>query len=478
MSDLMAVGRDGGERAIPRSAVAELAARLAGELLTARSDGYEDARLVWNGMIDRRPALVVRPLGTADVRDAVNFAREHDLLLAVRGGGHNVAGMSTCDGGIVIDLGLMRAVHVDPDRRRAWVQGGALLGDLDRETQLHGLATPAGVVSDTGVAGLTLGGGLGWLMRKYGLTCDNLVSAEVVTAGGEVVRAGEDENADLLWGLRGGGGNFGVVTTFEFALHPVGPEIALCFVLYPYAEAATVLRFYRDWGAEAPDKISSIAFLGSVPVTDAYPAAIHGQPFVAVMACHCGPVDEGERALQPLRTITRPLLDMSGPTPYVAMQRALDEDYPAHALRYYWKSTFVDGLPDEAIDRLVELGAQMPSALSTIDIWCLGGAVARASGDAGAFGGRSAAFGVNPEANWTRPEDDEANIEWARECWRDMRRFSSGGVYLNFPGFYEEGAATMRATFGGKYDRLVALKARYDPTNLRHLNQNIVPPGE
>lgn len=449
--------------------------KLRGEVLTAASPEYERARLVWNGMIDRRPALIARCAGTADVVDAVNFAREHDLLLAVRGGGHNVAGFARCDGGMVIDLSPMRLVRVDPHMRRAWAAGGARLGDLDRETQLFGLAVPSGVVSDTGVAGLTLGGGAGHLAHKYGLTCDALRSARVVTAGGDVVRASEDENADLFWGLRGGGGNFGVVTELEFEAYPVGPEVSVGLVFYSLAEADRVYGFYRDWFAEAPDEVSGIAYTGTIPPTEEFPAEIHGEPCVTILATHCGQVSDGERQLEPLREITEPLLDLSGPMQFVELQKLLDEDYPSYEMRYYWKSTFVDSLSDEVIGAVLEQARTCPSPLTTIDVWAGGGAVARVGDDETAFSGRQAPFLINPESNWVDPEDDEANIEWTRETWGALQEFSTGEMYFNFPGALEEGQDLMHSTFGDKYKRLARLKAKYDPMNMFHLNQNIEP---
>lgn len=475
MQNLKAMSHTGDDLTIEGSAIESLAGALKGELLTEDSPDYERARLVWNGMIDRRPALIARCRGTADVVDAINFAREHDLLVAVRGGGHNVAGFGTCDGGLVIDLAPMNRVGVDPQARRARVAGGARLGDLDRETQLFGLAAPAGVVSDTGVAGLTLGGGAGHLAHKYGLTCDALRSAQVVTAGGEVVRASEDENADLFWGLRGGGGNFGIVTEFEFELYPVGPEVAVTLVFYPRTDAMKVLRFFRDWFTEAPDEISGIAFTATIPESADYPDELHDEECVAMLATHCGDPEAGKRQMQPLREIAKPLVDMSATMPYVDLQRLLDEDYPSHELRYYWKSTFVRSFDDEVIGTILEKAQSCPSPLSTIDMWASGGAISRVGDDETAFGGRNAPFLVNTESNWADSEDDERNIEWTREVWASMQPYSTGAMYFNFPGGLEEGQEIIRSTFGSKYKRLAKLKAKYDPSNIFHLNQNIKP---
>jgi len=476
MTDVKAVSREGSDVAIEGSAIEALSEGLRGDVLTPQSRDYESSRLVWNGMIDRRPALIARCSGTADVVDAVDFAREHDLLVAVRGGGHNVAGFGTCDGGIVIDLSGMHHVAVDPEARTAWVEPGARLIDLDRETQLFGLATPAGVISDTGMAGLTLGGGQGHLARKYGLSCDSLRSAQVVTAGGEVVRAAEDENADLFWGLRGGGGNFGIVTEFEFDAYKVGPEVAACLVFYPIEAAEQVFAFFRDWFGDGPDEVSAIAVTMAIPEEEPFPRDLQGAPTVAILAANCGPADAGERTLMPLRQITEPLLDMSTPMPFVMLQTLLDQLYPSHDVRYYWKSTYVDGLSDDVIGTIIERYRSTPSPLTSIDAWAGGGAIAQVGEDETAFSGRQKPFLVNIEASWLLPEEDQANVNWARGTWSALREFSSdGAMYFNFPGALEEGQELMRSTFGQKYERLARLKAKYDPSNMFRLNQNIEP---
>jgi len=455
--------------------LAAFAGRLKGELIRPGDPDYDQARSVWNGMIDRRPALIARCAGVDDVVEAVRFARARDMLVAVRGGGHNVAGTGTVDGGLVIDLSPMKRVEVDPVQRTARAEGGVTWGELDRETHVFGLATPGGVVTDTGIAGLTLGGGLGWLRRKYGLSCDNLLSVEMVTADGNVVRASEDENPDLFWAVRGGGGNFGVVTTFEYRLHPVGPEVMQAIVLYPLEIARPALRFFREQMAQAPDELSSFAILQHVPAVEPYPEAWHHKPAVIFLACHCGPLDEGERVLRPLREFADPIIDLSGPMPYVEVQKLFDEDYP-RGWRYYWKSTYMDSLSDPVIERLIAHTEAMPSHHSTLDIWHMGGAVARPASEM-AFRGRSAPFHLGIEANWENPADDEANIAWAREVYRDMQQFSDGVEYLNFPGFLEDRERVVRQTFGDAYDRLARVKAQYDPDNFFRLNANILPAG-
>jgi FAD/FMN-containing dehydrogenase len=452
----------------------ELRAAFGGDLILAADDRYEASRKVWNGMIDKRPALLARCESARDVAAAVNFARENGLPLAVRGGGHNVAGTAVADGAVVVDLSPMKDVRVDPERRTVRAGGGVTIGELDEKTQAHGLAAPMGVVSKTGIAGLTLNGGIGWLRRKYGLSSDNLVSADVVLADGDFVTASEEENADLFWAVRGGGGNFGVVTSFEYRLYPVGPEVMFVFVLYPGERAKEILRFYEEYAAQAPDEVSPLAVLGRVPSVEGFPEGWHGEQYVALLAMHSGGVEEGERALAPLRGLGGPIADFSGPTPYVEAQKVLDEDYP-DGMRYYWKSTSLARLGDEAIDRLVAHAESAPSGHSTIDVWYHGGAMGRVPASATAFGDRSQPILLGIEANWEEPQHDGANVAWARACVSDMERFSDGGTYLNFPGFLEEGEEQLRSAYGENYRRLAELKAKYDPANLFRFNPNIKP---
>ena len=474
MADLRIVTLTGSDSALGEAVVEQFGSRLRGKLLRPGDAEYEEARLLWNGVIDKRPALIARCAGVGDVVDSVNFARENGLLLAVRGGGHNVAGNAVTDGGLVIDLSPMKGIRVDPERRVARAEAGATLGDLDRETQVFGLAAPLGVVSETGIAGLTLGGGIGWLRRKHGLSSDNLISVDVVTADGRYLTASEEENEDLFWGIRGGGGNFGVVTSFEYRLHPVGPEVTFCFVLYPGDRTKEVLRFCEEYAAQAPDEVSPLGVLGRVPRDEIFPENWHGEQFVALLAMHPGNAEEGEQALKPLRELGAPIVDLSARMPYTEAQKALDEDYP-DGWRYYWKSVNVSSLGDEVIDHLVEHGENAPSDHSTIDVWYQGGAMGRFGAGDSAFGDRSAPILLGIEANWEDPPGDEANIAWARSCFSDMRRFSDGGMYLNFPGFLEEGDQMLRDAYGENYERLVAVKNQYDPANLFRCNQNIKP---
>lgn len=465
---------DGQTTTVAPRAIEDLADRLAGPVILPENPNYDSAREVWNGMIGKEPALIARCMGTADVIAAVRFARDRDLRVAIRGGGHNVAGTAVCDGGLVIDLSATDGVRVGPHDQTAWVQAGATWADLDRETQVFGLATPGGVVSDTGIAGLTLGGGIGHLRCKHGLSCDALQAAEVVTAEGEVLRASAAENTDLFWALRGGGGNFGVITAFEYEIYPVGPEVAMCLVFYPGDRLPEVLPAYRAFCAEAPNAISTLVFAGELPDEELFPEEwVHKQKF-AIMGCYAGPAEEGEVELEPLRHLAEPVADFSDTMAYVDFQQLLDEDYPT-GMRYYWKSLYLDELSGAAIDRMGQWAETAPSPLSTVDIWQLGGAIAEAGPEEGAFAPRDAPFLLGVEANWEDPATDEANIAWVRDCFEDMQQFSQGREYLNFPGFLEESDATMKTSLGPNYDRLTEIKARYDPDNFFRLNQNIRP---
>jgi FAD/FMN-containing dehydrogenase len=461
---------------LDEATIKDFTKNFSGQIFRPGEAGYDEARAVWNGIIDRYPALIARCTSSADVMAAVNFAREHKVEVAVRGGGHNVAGHGTSDGGLVIDLSGMKQIEVDPVSRTVRAGGGATIGELDKATQAYGLATPLGVVTETGIAGLTLSGGFGWLRNKYGLSCDNLISVDVVTADGRLIKANERVNSDLFWGVRGGGGNFGIVTNFEYRLHPVGPEVMFVFAFHQAdtpEQMKAAIKFHRDFCQSAPDEISTILATGIVPHgAEVFPEEIQGRYFVLFGAMYAGDAAEGERALQPLRNFAAPLIDFSGRMPYVEAQQVFDPDYP-RGHRYYWKSLNLGRLDDEVIDRFVAHARRQPSEHSTTDLWYVGGAVRRNRG--GAFHGRDASWLINPEANWEHPEDDEANIAWARDFIAAMQPYSDGSRYLNFPGFQEEGDKMMRQAFGEKYDQLVALKNKYDPTNFFSLNQNIKP---
>ena len=448
-----------------------------GRLISAGDADYDIARAVWNGAIDRRPRLIARCTGNADVVAAVRFARDHDLEIAIRGGGHNVAGTAVCNDGIVIDLSAMRAVRVDPKGRRAWVQGGALWGDVDHETQAHGLATTGGIVSHTGVAGLTLGGGVGWLMRKHGLTVDNLVAVEVVTADGKLLRVSEDEHLDLFWALRGGGGNFGVVTSFEFRLHPVGPIVLAGPILWDATDAGEVLRFYRDFVRDAPDELGTVVRFGTAPPLPVIPDELHWRPVVMVGTCYAGPIEHGERELRQLRACGTPLLDLIGPTPYVGFQRALDSTV-LHGWNYYWKSTHLPELQNDLIDVTVNHAFSCSSPRSYVAMFHLKGAVSRVAEGRTAFGNRQASHAITLDGVW-RPGEDfgDGDTAWARRFFAALSPFREG-VYVNFLGA-DEAPDRVREAYGDAvYDRLVRVKATYDPDNVFHHNQNIRPEFE
>jgi FAD/FMN-containing dehydrogenase len=461
---------------IDADAVAAFSEQVRGPVLMPGDPAYDDARSIWNGLIDRHPALIVQCSGAADVVDAVNFAREQGLTLSIKAGGHNVAGNAVNDDGIVLDLSQMRGVRVDPASQTVHVQGGATWGDLDRETQLFGLAVPGGVVSTTGVAGLTLHGGLGHLRRKHGLSIDSLVSVDIVTADGQLRHASATENEDLFWAVRGAGSNFGVVTSFEFRAHPVGPMVFVGAIFYPFEEAASILPAWRDFMATAPEELSSLAICWSVPPVEPFPPEIYGTPVVVVAAAYCGPVEEGERIVQPLRSLAPPVVDASGPWPWLGLQSGFDAIFPAGELRY-WKSRSVTELSDEVIGDIVELAGRRPAPLSDIVIWHHGGAMTRVAEEETAYGGRDTRFLVTAEASWTDPAQNDEAIAWAREVFDAMERYSTGAVYLNFPGLGEEEESLARAGYGVNYERLAALKAKYDPDNLFRMNINIPPAG-
>ncbi|MGH3073115.1 MAG: FAD-binding oxidoreductase [Gaiellaceae bacterium] len=445
-----------------------------GQVIDPDDEGYDAARAIWNGAIDRRPACIARCTGVADVVAAVRFARERDLRVAVRSGGHGVAGHALCNGGLVIDLSPMKGIRVDPRARTARAEAGVLWGELDRETQLHGLATVGGVVTHTGIAGLTLGGGMGWLMRKHGATVDNLLAVDLVTADGELVTASRDENPDLFWGVRGGGGNFGVVTSFEYRLHPVGPIVLAGTILHPLEDAHEVLAFYREFIAAVPDEVTTIVKLTVAPPLPALPEHVHGRPVVIVGACYAGAPEDGIEVLRPLKAFGKPLVDLLEPKPYTALQSMSDPSVP-HGWHYYWKSVELPPLTDSAMDTLVEHAAAQTSPLSYGIVFQLGGALARADADETAFSQRDAAHNVNIHAAWTADDPDGGrHVAWARDFFSALQPHAGGRVYVNFLG--DEGGERVRQAYGDRhYERLVELKREYDPTNLFRLNQNIEP---
>ena len=455
----------------------EFRTAMRGEVLTPESDQYDQVRLIWNGMYhNKRPALIARCTGVADVITAVNFAGENKLLVAVRGGGHNVAGTGTCDGGIMIDLSLMRGVHVDPKTKTARVQGGATWGDVDRETQVFGLATAGGVVSTTGVAGLTLGGGLGHLRRKYGLTIDNLLSVDLVTADGQVVTASENENPDLFWGIRGGGGNFGIVTSFEFQLHPVGPMVTLFSPWYPIESAKELLPKWRDLMKTTPDEFTCNAMFWTVPPVPDFPEELHFKRFIGFAGVHCGPVEEGESLNQVLlKELGKPMVDLSMPVPWTAVQQVFDPFFPKGQRLYYFKSRLLKALDDETLNAVIERAAEPPTPFILVVLWTYSGAMQRVDKEKTAFMGREAASLLSVDCVWDNPEDNDEVLAYARRFLAEMDAYSPGGLYVNFAGFGEEGEDLVKDAYGSHYARLVVLKNKYDPNNLFRLNQNIKP---
>ena len=463
MAQLNVATLDGTPSALDDDAIKSFRSRIRGDLILPADDAYEDARKVWNGMTDKRPGLIVRCAGVADVMNAVNFVRDNELLVAVRGGAHSIAGHSVCDGGILIDLSRMRSVRVDPVRRTARAGGGAKWGDFDYETQAFGLATTGGTNTDTGIAGLTLGGGIGWLAGKYGLSCDNLLSADVVTADGRFLAASQTENEDLFWGLRGGSGNFGIVTSFEYQLHPVGPVLA-GMVLHPFARAREVLRFYGEFSRGIPDEVNTVCVILTSP---------DGQPMVAIAVCYNGNLDAGEQALRPLREFGPPVADLIGPMPYVAVQAMLDASFP-RGRQYYWKAHLIRDIGDRAIDVITRYFENVQSPFSMLGFQQLGNAANRVGASETAFSHRDAIYDFLMLSGWEEPAAAERNIEWTRRLYDEMRPSLHAGMYVNGVGL--DSAQDVQAAFRTEtYDRLVALKRKYDPTNLFRLNPNIAP---
>ena len=438
---------------------------LRGDLITEEDADYETARRVWNGSINKYPALIVRCSGVADVITAVKFAKEHQLLLSIRAGGHNVSGASVVDQGLVIDVSQMRSVHVNPEKRTALVESGARLGDLDHETTAFGLATPVGVVSETGVAGLTLHGGIGWLTRKHGLSIDNLKAIEIVTPDGEWKRTSEDEYTDLFWALRGGGGNFGVVTAFEFNLHPIEPTVPYIMTIYPLEESKKILSFCKEYMAKAPDEMMMIFTYGKIPAEPEIDEKQHGKTAVIVFGCYTGSMNDAEKVMGPLRDISTPIADLSGSMPWKDLQSMEDEAYP-DVMFYYWKSINLDSLDDEVIPILDRYARDMPSVKTTIDIAFYGGAMNRVPPEATAFVNRNNSYIIAIEANWHDEADSDSNIKWARDLYKDLKPYSGKGTYLNFPGYIEEKDEMLREAYGQNLDRLIQVKKKYDPDNL------------
>jgi FAD/FMN-containing dehydrogenase len=473
MSTVAALAREGTSLPLDRKLVDALRGALRGPLLIAGDAGYEEARSVWNAMIDRRPALVARCLGTADVVAGLRFARETGIALSMKGGGHNISGLAVAEGGLMLDLSLMRGVWVDQRSRTARAQAGCLLGDVDRETQLHGLAAVLGFVSATGVAGLTLGGGFGYTSRRFGWTSDNVLSMDVVTADGRLVRASEEENPDLFWGLRGGGGNFGVLTGVEYVLHRLGPEVFGGAVAWRADDAPGVLEMFRKEAAEAPPEQTLVAAMRLAPPAPWLDPAVHGKPIVMLLACHTGDIREAERRLAPVKAFSRPVGDILQRRPYVTLQSLLDATQP-RGRRYYWKSEYLPGIESDLLAKVREHAARITSPHSAVIVFQLGGAVGSRPADHSAVGNRDAGAVLNVTASWEKAAEDPVHVEWARSAWRDMRRFSTGGTYVNFL-TEEETTDRIAAAYGTNLARLAETKARWDPANQFRTNKNVAP---
>jgi FAD/FMN-containing dehydrogenase len=472
MNDLSLTTLEPGKTKVSAISIEALGAQLRGSLVTEGDASYDEMRTIWNAMIDRRPGLIVRCAGAADVVSAVRFARDNGLLVAVRGGGHNIAGSAICNGGLMIDLSQMKSVRVNAAAQRAWVEPGATLGDVDKETQAFGLAVPTGINSTTGIAGLTVGGGFGWITRKFGLTIDNLLSADVVTADGELVRTSLTENPDLFWAIRGGGGNFGVVTAFEFQLHGVGPEVLSGLVVHPFADAEAVLKQYRTALELAPDELTCWTVMRQAPPLPFLSAEWHGKEVLVLAMCYCGDIQAGEDATARLRAIGKPIADVVGPTPFTAWQAAFDP-LLAPGARNYWKSHDLSELSDATIEILIEAVRNLPGPECEIFLAHVGGAAGRVAVDATAFPQRSSHFVMNVHARWREPKMDEACIGWARGLYEAIRPHATGTAYINF--MPDDEVDRVEAAYGGNYQRLVETKRRYDPQNLFRMNQNVKP---
>lgn len=472
MPDLQVKTYTGGMISIKIETIDKLKESLRGRVLTSESEQYDEARTIWNAMIDRRPTLIVRCMSAADVTRTVRFAVEHKLLIAVRGGGHNIAGNAVCDGGLMIDLSPMKSVRVDPAGRTARVEPGVTLGEFDRDAQAFGLATPVGINSTTGVGGLTLGGGFGWLSRKLGLSIDNLISVDVVTAAGELVMASETENPDLFWAIRGGGGNFGIVTSFEFRLHKVGPEVLAGLIVHPLDAARDVLRFYRDFIKSTPQEFVCWFVMRKAPPLPFLPVEWHGKEILALAVCYSGDVKEGERVAKPLRSFGKPIGEHIGPMPFVAWQTILDP-LLTPGMCSYWKSHDFLEVSDGLIDTLIAHARRIPDPQTEIAFAHLGEGVTKVPKEATAYTHRDAAFVMNVHGRWDNPANDAKCISWARELFQAAAPFATGGVYVNF--MTEEEQDRVRSAYGSNYDRLVNLKKKYDPNNIFRLNQNIQP---
>ena len=474
MNEITIRTRAEGTTTVDAEALSALDFAIRGTIISPSDPGYDEARQLWNGMFDRKPALIVQCKGPSDVIETVNFARSKGLLFTVKGGGHGMAGHAAYDDTLMIDLSPMRGIRVDPVARTVHAQAGCTWGDVDRETQAFSLVTPGGVVADTGIAGLTLGGGYSWVRRKYGMSIDALLSVDIVTADGRYLTASEDQNEDLFWAVRGGGGNFGIITSFQYKAFPLGPEVMLAAPMYPMEEAGEILRGWRDLVPTLPDEVTTDAVMWSIPHSAPFPEEFHGRPMVLLAAVYAGDPEEGKRHLQPLRELSTPFFDLSGPIPYVILQSMFDP-FLAKGGRYYFKSSFLNSMNDQTIDAIVGHHERRTSPRLLTSIRLMGGAIARTGAQATGFGNRNAPFLLSIDNMWDEPSEDDTHIASARAYWNDMQRFSNGQMYFNFPGALEEGNALIKNSFGGNYKRLSEIKAQYDPDNMFRMNQNIKP---
>jgi len=470
---MRATTTEGREFDLKQDTVDRLKTRLQGPVFLPGDVGYEESRTVWNAMIDRKPAVVARCLGSADVLACVEFARENDILLCIKGGGHNIAGLATADGGLMVDMSLMRGVWVDPQREIAHAQGGCLLSDLDRETQVHGLASVLGFVSLTGIAGLSLGGGFGYLTRRWGWTSDNILGMNVVTADARLVRASSDENTDLFWGLRGGGGNFGVVTGIDYALFPVGPEVVGGLVAWPASEAPGVLDLYRSLAEAAPPELTLVAIMRPAPPAPWLPKEMHGKPIVALLACYSGKPEEGEKTVAAIKSFGKPVGDVLVRRPYTQLQSLLDATQPK-GRRYYWKSEYLSRVDPALCAKATEHAAKIRSPHSAVILFQIGGALNQVGEEHSPVGNRDARYVLNIAGSWEQASDDAASMQWARNAWNDMKTFSTGGTYVNFL-TEDEGPERIQAALGKGLARLGKVKAKWDPQNMFRTNRNIKP---
>ncbi|MFW5706969.1 MAG: FAD-binding oxidoreductase [Bacteroidota bacterium] len=463
MKALNILRKDGTTKQLLEKEITYLRTHLQGKLLLPGETGYDESRSIWNGMINRKPALIVQCQNSTDIQTALAFVQQHNAVFSVKGGGHHVAGSSVCDGGLMLDFSRMKEISVDTENKKIKVQAGATWGELDAVAQKQGLAVPGGVVSTTGVAGLTLGGGIGWLRRKYGLACDNLIGAEVITANGEKITASEQQHSDLFWALKGGGSGLGVVTTFEFLAHPVGPDVFFSPVFYPSALAEKVVRFYREKSASMPNEVSTFLIYGTVSDSEPFPQKWHGEDFILIASMYAGNAEEGEKVLNPYRELGTPIADFSGVMPYIEVQTFFDEDYPRQELHYYWKSVVAEELSDAAISKFIELGKNRPSPLTTVDIWQLGGAIDQVPHSQTAYPHRKAQHLFAVESNWEKHLPDQENIMWTRNAIKELLPYTQGSSYVNFEDTETE---NIEKAQGNHHKKLQEIRKKYDPQNL------------